>query len=43
MFSFSTLTPIVKPLELISVIEPIGMLDFEFNLGIDSYRKVKWA
>jgi len=32
-FSFSALTPIVKPLGLISVIEPIGMLDLSSTLA----------
>jgi len=32
-FSFSALTPIVKPVGLISVIEPIGMLDLSSTLA----------
>ncbi len=34
MFSFSTLITSVKPLGLISVIAPIGMLDLSSTLGL---------
>jgi len=41
MFSFSTLITSVKPLRLISVIAPIGMLDLSSTLGLT--RSVKLA
>jgi hypothetical protein len=41
LFSYSALTLIVKPLTLISVIAPMGMLDL--NLTLTLIPNVKWA
>jgi len=41
LFSFSDSTPSVKPLGLISVIAPIGMLDLNLTLALTP--SVKWA
>jgi hypothetical protein len=40
LLPFSALTPIVKPLGLISVIAPIGMLDLSSTLALTPSVKV---